>query len=143
MPLPGKSHTETYCAFCKTGRRVYRKKSLSALDFLLISALCGLIMWLIVQSFDPRVIVFVVMALVGAETMIHFRWRLALVCRHCGFDPVLYLKSPDKAASKVRFHLDARQENPEAVFGPALNLPKRKRGQGRDQESGGTLSRHA
>lgn len=141
MPLSGNAHTETYCAFCKTGRRVYRKKSLSPLDFLLISSLCGLIMWLLVQSFDPRVIIFLVMALVAAETTIHFRWRLALVCRHCGFDPVLYLKSPDKAAARVRFHLDTRQEAPEALFGPALQLPKRKRS--RDQEAGGTLSRHA
>ncbi len=43
------------------------------------------------------------------EIFSNLRWRLAIVCKYCGFDPVVYLKNPEMAAEKVKnFMLDRK-----------------------------------
>lgn len=50
-----------------------------------------------------------------------------MVCRSCGFDPVIYVKNPQKAAQLVREFLDRRSQEPTALLRRPLNLPKRAR----------------
>ncbi len=54
------------------------------------------------QSFDGRVFLLFALNLTVAEAFVQIRWRLSLSCHHCGFDPVLYVQSPEKAAQKVK-----------------------------------------
>ncbi|GIL17779.1 MAG: hypothetical protein BroJett040_15300 [Oligoflexia bacterium] len=82
------------------------------------------LMYVFWQEFDPRVLFVFVVLLAAAEIFIHFRWRLNIVCKHCGFDPVLYLKNPQLASEKVKAQLDIRKNNPASLLSPPLQLPK-------------------
>ena len=75
------------------------------------------------QGWDPRSIIFFVVILAVSEFLIQLRWRTSLLCRACGFDPVLYVKEPQKAAAKVKMHLDKRKEDPKYLMTRPLNLP--------------------
>ena len=81
------------------------------------------IMFAIWREFDPRAIIAFVICLAISETFVQIRWRLAVVCRTCGFDPILYVKNPEAAASKVRMQLDLRKEHPKYLLAKPLNLP--------------------
>jgi hypothetical protein len=118
-----KRSKHSYCAFCRTPRIIYTKRHLSAGDagLCFVSAvLFGVIIW---QDFDPRTIVFFAIGLGLSELFIIFRWRLSIVCMHCGFDPVLYKKAPESAAKRVKRYLEVRRENPLLAFSPAPKLP--------------------
>lgn len=75
---------------------------------------------------DARGLIILGIFLLIGETTMQMRWRQSLMCQHCGFDPVLYVKNPDFAAAKIKEHLKVRSEKPEYLLKPALNLPKRK-----------------
>lgn len=112
-----------YCAFCRSPRAVYAKKHVSAIDAglaLAAALLLSLVLW---QDFDPRAIVFFAVGLGLSEFFIIFRWRLSIACTHCGFDPVLYKKSREKAAVRVKAHLAKRREDPLSAFSRPLKLP--------------------
>ncbi len=81
------------------------------------------IMFALWQEFDPRVMVVFVVCLVISELFLQIRWRLSVVCRQCGFDPVLYLKKPELAAGKVKDRLDQRRQDPKYLLTKPLNLP--------------------
>lgn len=81
------------------------------------------IMFALWQQYDPRVMVAFVVCLAISEVFVKIRWRLSVVCRVCGFDPVLYLKAPEQAASKVKEQLDVRRQDPKYLLAKPLNLP--------------------
>ncbi len=60
-----------------------------------------------------------------AEAFIKIRWRVHMVCRSCGFDPVVYVKNPKKAAEMVTEYMDRRALDPIALLRRPLNLPTR------------------
>lgn len=60
-----------------------------------------------------------------AEAFVKIRWRMHMTCRSCGFDPVLYVKNPQKAAGLVKEFLDRRKEDPDYLLRKPLNLPAR------------------
>lgn len=91
---------------------------------LIASAMTALVFMLATwQAFDPRVIVVFVVCLGVSEVFVKIRWRLSIVCKQCGFDPVLYLKAPDAAAQKVKTQLEKRKEDPQYLLAKPLNLP--------------------
>lgn len=49
-----------------------------------------------------------------------------MTCRHCGFDPVLYLKDVNLAVEKVQRRLEARRTDPGSLLAAPLQLPTRK-----------------
>lgn len=53
------------------------------------------------------------------------KYRLAMACPQCGFDPLLYLKSKNKACEQVRLHLEKRKNDPSVYLSsrPKLDLP--------------------
>jgi hypothetical protein len=118
-----KAKNNCYCAFCKSPRRIYRKKNISIKNILGSALAAVVVMFAIWQQYDPRVmIVFVVCAAIS-EVFVKIRWRLSVVCRQCGFDPVLYLKQPETAAQKVKTQLDLRKQDPKYLLSRPLNLP--------------------
>lgn len=114
---------ECFCAFCRSHRVVYRKKHVSIVDVGLTLAAAALSSWIIWQDLDPRAVVIFAFGLGLAEIFILFRWRLSIACPHCGFDPVVYKKAPDKAAARVKAHMSARRMDPMSAFQPAPKLP--------------------
>ena len=113
-----------YCAFCKSPRRVYVKKRINLFNIAGAGLGSAAIMLAIWQEFDPRVLFVFVVLLAIAEIFVQIRWRLNMVCQHCGFDPVLYLKDHERAAQKVKLHLEQRRNDPISIFRSPLHLPK-------------------
>lgn len=123
-----------FCAFCKSERKIYRKRR-SDLTNIAWSGFGALaMMFALFHGFDPMVFLFFVSFLIAAEIFVQLRWRTSVVCRHCGFDPVLYVKNPNIAAQKVKIRLDERKNDPASLLSRPLNLPKVK-------PSGRTLSK--
>ena len=78
------------------------------------------------REFDPRVLVIFVVYLAIAEVFVQIRWRMALSCKQCGFDPVIYKKSATVAVEKVKDHLLRRKQDPRYLLYEPLNLPTRR-----------------
>lgn len=117
---------QTYCAFCRVPRKIYIKKRIGLGEIILSLVGTLLTMEFVFQGFDIRASVFLVFFLFMAELFIQMRWRTSLVCPHCGFDPVLYAKKPEDAATRVKAHLESRQDDPSRYLGPAMTIPARR-----------------
>lgn len=115
---------DCYCAFCKTPRQIYAKKRIGLINIFAAATGATLVMMAIFQEFDPRVFFIFVLFLAISETFVQLRWRLAIVCKECGFDPILYLKSHEKAAEKVKLHLEKRKGDPASLLKSPLQIPK-------------------
>lgn len=107
----GKQSEQCFCAFCKHQRRIYTKKNMSALNFFLCGLASALMCTALWQSFDPKFFVIFAFSLVCTEIFIKMRWRLSLPCPYCGFNPVVYLQDPEKAAQQVKHFLDSKKED--------------------------------
>jgi hypothetical protein len=118
--------TECYCAFCKTPRKVYVEKSIRFRHLFWSFLLGSSLSFLIWREWNPRSLLFFVVGAMLAEIFVKIRWRIQIVCRNCGFDPVIYVKDPQRAAEIVKGFLDRRAEDPQYLLKAPLNLPKRK-----------------
>lgn len=118
------SRKDCYCAFCRSPRKVYLKKNIGIVDIFGAVLGSGVAMFAIFHEFDPRVMLIFVAFLAIAETFVQVRWRLTIVCRHCGFDPVVYLKDSALAAAKVKMKLEKRKEDPATLLSRPLQLPR-------------------
>jgi len=105
-----------YCAFCKHGRKSYTKKHLSLRDIIYCLALASLLMLVIWQSYNPGVFFIFTTFLIMGESAIHLRRRISMQCHLCGFDPVLYVKSPKLAEQKVKAILEEKKASGEYMF---------------------------
>lgn len=118
------SKNNCFCAFCKSPRRIYRKRSISFTN-VVASALASVVfMFAIWHSYDARVMIVFVVCLAISEAFVKFRWRLSVPCGQCGFDPLLYIKHPDLAAEKVKARLDVRKQDPKYLFARPLDLAR-------------------
>lgn len=115
---------EVFCSFCRSRHRVYKKQHVSFINVLLSSLLSGI---LGVAWFWPEInfkfIVLIPFFLLVAELFIHLRWRCSLICPECGFDPILYKKSPEAASLKVQAKLEKRAQDPNSYLKPPLKIP--------------------
>lgn len=112
-----------YCAFCRTPRKAYRKKSISIVNVLGSLMASVVIMFAMWQEFDPRFLFIFVICLAISEVFLKIRWRMNIVCPTCGFDPVLYLKDHQAAVQKVKFQLQVREQDPMTLLKKPLDLP--------------------
>ncbi len=80
------------------------------------------VMFILWQGFDPRVTVVFVVCVALSEVFVKIRWRMSVVCRACGFDPVLYIKNPTAVLEKVKLQLIRRKEDPKYLLSRPLNL---------------------
>ncbi len=117
------NRTQCYCAFCKSPRIIYRKKtgSFTNLFLSLIGASC--LMFVIFHEWHPMGMFFWLVFSLTSEVFLSLRWRMSLVCGACGFDPLLYLKDPDHAATKVKLRLEERRQRPGMILSQPLKLP--------------------
>lgn len=115
-----------YCAFCKNARKVYSSKHMSLVGIIGMVILSYVMTHVIWHQPDIRGLVILGALLMVSEISIKLRWRQSLLCQHCGFDPVLYMKSPQAAAVKIQDYIKTRSEKPEFLLKPALNLPTRR-----------------
>jgi hypothetical protein len=118
------SRKACYCAFCRSERKVYQKKNIGLSDVLGSALSATLAMFALFQEFDPRVLLIFVAFLAMAEVFVQVRWRLTIVCKYCGFDPVLYLKDTALAVEKVKIRLDQRKKDPATLLANPLQIPK-------------------
>jgi hypothetical protein len=112
-----------YCAFCRLERRVYLKRHISAMDAFLAAITSLMMSFVIWQTFDPRAALFFAFCLGVGEIFILFRWRFSIACPHCGFDPILYKRDHEAAASRVKTYMRNRRNDPLSVFNPPPKLP--------------------
>ncbi|MBK9322772.1 MAG: hypothetical protein IPM97_07485 [Bdellovibrionaceae bacterium] len=112
-----------FCAFCRTPRRIYKRRNIGLINISYAALASVLVMYLIWKSFDPRVLMVFAVFLALTEVFIQLRWRMSVPCRQCGFDPVLYIKDQERAVEKVTLHLKSRKENPNNLLAKPLNLP--------------------
>jgi len=115
--------TNCYCAFCKTPQRVYPKHKVGVMSLfgsLITSLLLMMVIW---QEFNPRFLIFFLLFLTISEMFVQVRWRASVICKTCGFDPILYKKDPRIASQKVKEKLSERKERPENILAKPLNLP--------------------
>lgn len=118
-------HEHCFCAFCKSPRRIYKQKRVGVLNIFASALGATIFMYLIFREFDPRVLLMFVVFLAISEVFVQLRWRIAMTCKHCGFDPVLYLKDVDAAVAKVQKRLEERKNDPSAMLAAPLKIPYR------------------
>lgn len=116
-------YKKCFCAFCRVPRRVYKKRRLSFANVLATGLVSGTSMYAIWHGWNPRVFLIFLPLLLLSELFIQMRWRFAIVCKNCGFDPVLYVKSPEKAAARVKEFLEQTKADPNYLRTRPLNLP--------------------
>ena len=115
-----------YCAFCRLERRVYTKKNITWTNVVLAFLCASVGTFVFWQQLDPRGIFIFVLFLAFADVFIRIRWRMALPCPHCGFDPILYKRDPDETARRVKVRLDAVRASENYLFrshNPLSQLP--------------------
>lgn len=115
-----------YCAFCKTQRKVYVNKHLSYIEVISLVILSLILTYAIYQSLDIRGLLFVGLLLMVGEVFSQMKWRASMICRNCGFDPVVYVRSPEQAGLKIKAFLERRSESPEHLLRPPVVLPQKR-----------------
>lgn len=115
-----------FCAFCKTPKKVYKRKRLSLFEVIALSMLSLLITSVVWEHLDPRGLVLLILMVSMSEFFIRLRWRYSTICNNCGFDPVIYVKDSGRAAESVKKFMDQRKDNPDYLLKPTINLPVRK-----------------
>lgn len=88
------------------------KSHVSVFDVVLCTFAGLLVMSPFVDAIDPRGVAIGAMFIGVAEIFVGLRHRISLKCARCGFDPVIYRKSQEKAAQLVREHIAKRDLNP-------------------------------
>jgi hypothetical protein len=101
----GSLFANVLCAFCRLERKVCTKKSANWTNVLSAMLASTLVMLLIWQTFDPKVVIIFSVFLVVSEIFVRMRWRIAMPCPHCGFDPVLYKTDRKETVRRVKAKL--------------------------------------
>ena len=76
------------------------------------------------KSFDPRGLIFVGILLLTGEIFSQIKWRASMLCKNCGFDPVLYVRSPEEAGLKIKAFLQKRPDSVDHLLRPPIVLPR-------------------
>jgi len=110
-----------FCAFCRKPRKVYVKRHLSWTDVgssIVLTAVSTAVIW---KTVSPKGILVLIAFLILAEIIVQMRWRVSLPCPQCGFDPLLYKRSPELASKQVRRFYEQRRERADFLLtGQAL-----------------------
>jgi hypothetical protein len=104
--------SERFCAYCKAKRRIYNKKHVT------LTNVAGAVIFALFSTYayaggpDPVGIMIFCIFILLAEIFVYMRWRMSIVCSLCGFDPILYKRSPAKASARVAEFFKEQVENP-------------------------------
>jgi hypothetical protein len=121
-----------YCAFCKVERKVYTNKHLSLFGVIGLVFLGIVITNTVFNNLDPRGLFFVGIFLIIGELFSQTKWRTAMICRNCGFDPVVYVRNPEQAGLKIKAFLERRKDSPDFLLKPPVILPVKKELKGKN-----------
>lgn len=111
---------------------MYRNKHLALTD-IIGTVLFGIVLtYVIFKSLDPRGLFIVGTMLIVAEIFSQTKWRTSMICRNCGFDPVVYVRNPEAAGLKIKAFLEKRSESPDFLLRPPVVLPVRKESKGKN-----------
>lgn len=109
---------KAFCIFCSLPLRVFRKKHISLIELVGFGLVGAIFTYLIWNQFHIAGVVLFVCLSIATELMYRLRWRASLRCKGCGFDPVVYRKDPELAASFVKQTLDTRKNDPRYMLKP-------------------------
>lgn len=112
----------SYCAFCKSTHWHYKHRSLGVFHIVMSLIVSAIVSFYIFGNLDPRLTLFFVVGLCISEVFMQIRWRMSLVCKQCGFDPIIYKRDTVLAAKMVKKHLQQRQNSAAILLNP-LQLP--------------------
>src|SRR4051812_10673396 len=131
MGLISRLRDHRYCAFCKARRKVYVKKHIDLTNVVGAVLLSFGVTYVIYGAADPQGLMLVGAILLVSESFVYLRWRLGIVCKMCGFDPVIYKRSPAQASALVSQFFREQVQNPEfwLTKSPLLQVQKRIREQ--------------
>ena len=90
--------SEHYCAFCSLPYRSYTQKHVGWKEVGLASGFSMMLMWAMWGRVHILGFALWLSILAWSEALLHMRWRASIKCTHCGFDPMLYKNSPERAA---------------------------------------------
>lgn len=119
-----------YCAFCKTPRKVYHLKHLSFVEVISLISLGIISTYALYRALDLRGLVIIGALLLVGEVFTQVKWRTSMICRNCGFDPVVYVRSPEQAGLKIKAFLERRSESAEHLLRPPVQMPMKKEKKG-------------
>jgi len=144
MKLISRLRDECYCAFCRSPRRIYVKKHVDLTNVVGVGVLAFAFSSLVWSELDPRGMLLFCFLLMAGEIFIYLRWRSAIVCRLCGFDPVLYKRSPLRASQGVNQFFHEAGKSPEFFLtkSPLVELHRRLRENERQRERVSLLEKH-
>lgn len=114
--MGGQAYRKCFCAFCKKPRRVFVKKHLSWIDLILLILFTTTLTFIIWQQAEPKGVLIFMTFVVIAESVIQVRWRMGMTCGSCGFDPLIYIRDPQRAAQKVRDFYEERKAQPDFLL---------------------------
>jgi len=118
LPMFMSSKKKIFCAFCSLPQRIYTKKHINIFEMFGFAAVGVIVTYLVWQDFHwVGVIIFGALAF-SAEMTHRLRWRNSITCKNCGFDPITYKRSPDRAAQTVKSFLEQRKEDPLYLLKP-------------------------
>jgi hypothetical protein len=134
-----------FCAFCKAKRKVYTKKHIGLTNVACAAVFALTTTYAAYGDPDPVGIMIFCVYVMGAEIFVYYRWRQSVICSMCGFDPIVYKKSPAKASLRVGEFFKEQVENPEFWLSksPLLALQKRIRAQEKKQLEAQILTNRA
>jgi len=81
---------------------MYAKKHVDLTNVVATSFLATAVTYAYFGQPDPRGLVLFCLFIIASEIFVYSRWRNSTVCKLCGFDPLIYKRSPAAAAAKVR-----------------------------------------
>lgn len=111
-----------FCAFCKSPRWFYKRRSLGIFHIIMSLIASVVISIYAFGNLDPKLTLFFVVGLCISEVFTQIRWRMSLVCKQCGFDPIIYKRDTILAAKMVKKRLEQRQNSASLLLNP-LQLP--------------------
>ncbi len=115
---------DCFCAFCKTPRKVYKSKYLSVISIIGLIGLSLVLSEVIWQSLDPRGLLILAIFLMVGELFSQLKWRQSMICQNCGFDLVIFKKSPERAGLRIKEFLEDRATRPEFLLKRSPQIPK-------------------
>ena len=136
---------ECFCAFCKTPRKVYKSKCLSLSSIVGLIGLSLVLSEVVWHSLDPRGLVILGILLLVGELFSQAKWRQSMICTNCGFDLIIFKKSPELAGKRIKEFLEQRAGRPEFLLKRSPQIPKQTKTQQSINESkqkGTKLSLH-
>ena len=127
MKIISRLRGRKFCAYCRSPRQLYVKKHVDVTNVVALTLLSAAVTYGIWGEPDPRGGFIFCSLMVGAEIFVYLRWRAAIVCTMCGFDPLVYKKSPATAAKMVNQFYQERRSDPRFLLSrsPLLEVHRR------------------